>query len=289
MPGNRTKESLIPAALQPTIAAASSGEEPVPADVEKALQPTDVDDTEKTRSTVDDMAQPEAGKATPVKGKDYLLLIAIDYYKNSNYNLANPVRDANALLEILTKRYGFAPGDYREFDSDEKRDAHEQGTYDLLKELPGQEDRYENDNYRVYKNGRIICLYNEAVTRGTIKRNIDVIKSKMQADDRLLIYYSGHGYEDPKDSLNLTAYDFDKTDFDTYLLVDDLLRPFSKYDNKCQNLLLIIDACYSGAAIFGNKHDSSLKISREILTSCNHEQKAPDGRKFMGSPFPETL
>lgn len=221
---------------------------------------------------------------------NYLLLIALDYYKDPRLNLSNPVRDANALLETLLKRYKYAPKAFKPFETEEERKAHEEGSFTYLKDKEQQagKNRYsgEEGNYRVFNSDRIVCLYNEDATYGKIRNTLDeMVNKRMEDDSRLLIYYSGHGFTESlsADKFKLTSYSYDKDTGESFLPLD-LLVDISD-TKKCRNLLLIVDACYAGSAVFGNKSEGGDPFSREILGSCSAVEEASDGRRRTGSPF----
>ena len=209
-----------------------------------------------------------AEETAPPVTNNYLLLIAIDDYLTQP-KLNNPVRDANALKEILLKRYCFAE-DKMNFFYNERATKN-----DIKKQIKNIVECIEEDNTAAKQNGDII-------------------------NSQLLIYFSGHGEFDTGTKEYLFALNnYNPIDDATYLKTGDFTERF-KDENGCKNLLLIIDACYAGNAPSGFKaHDSQKKFSRHILMSSLADQKALDEvnkkttietlNKRNGSPFSISL
>ena len=75
---------------------------------------------------------------------------------------------------------------------------------------------------------------------------INVIFHQAQADDLILVYYSGHGELDNKDHLHLATPDTRKAALETTSIPTERLRRL--IDNyRCKRVVLILDCCYSGA------------------------------------------
>ncbi len=203
------------------------------------------------------------------KKNNYLLLIAIDKYEHLE-DLKNPVRDANALLEVLMDRYSFHP---------------ETSTFDTPAATDQNGERFE---YKVFNTQRIVCLYNEKATLDNIGMALKMLINNMEADSQLLIYFSGHGcIDEDSGDLTITTHDYSENKPSTHQSIDKLTN--NTKTGTCRNLLLIVDACHSGSAIFGSKTQSAGAFSREILMSCSHTQLASDGEKYQGSPFSRAL
>lgn len=247
---------------------------------------------EKFKSTVKNLFADDEDNIK--RTNNYLLLIAIDHYKDAGLNLNNPVRDANALLEVLLKRFNFSSKEYKQFGSEGEKDEYEKDTFVTLKkkELDAGKDRYkgEAENYKVYKSERIICLYNEDANVDNIDIAVNTLIAGMEPDSQLLIYFSGHGFRNEKRQghpFTLTSFDYDIGKTTTYLYLDNLTNQGDTV--KCRNLLLIIDACHAGSALLGNKHEGDEPYSREIMVSCSEAELASDGTKYTGSPFSQVL
>jgi len=118
MPGNRTTNSTetgsttgkdFSATTPPVITAALTAATPV------------IAGEELTRGRDSNIFN--TGNKPTKKRNNYLLLIGIDYYENGLSKLNNPVRDANALLEVLKERYAFFPEDENAFELLKEQEA----------------------------------------------------------------------------------------------------------------------------------------------------------------------
>ncbi len=118
---------------------------------------------------------------------------------------------------------------------------------------------------------------------------LDFLKAA-KIDDRLLLYYSGHGERLSKDErLALCGVDtnhrlLDATSFDT-----DKLRSWIEEDNRAPSTIVILDCCYAGrmkGAVSEQKLYASLGAGTMVLASgANHP--APDA-VGEGNPSPFT-
>ncbi|ANQ52048.1 tetratricopeptide repeat protein [Flammeovirga sp. MY04] len=103
------------------------------------------------------------------------------------------------------------------------------------------------NNYH-YEPENVYELYNEKVTKTEISKLVRDLAAKVGDEDKLLIYYSGHGYYDdftqdgywvPVDA------DHSEEDMSTYLPNTTILKYIKAL--KTKHTLLISDACYSGS------------------------------------------
>jgi len=93
-------------------------------------------------------------------------------------------------------------------------------------------------------------------SRGEIIKAINRLSNEVGPDDRLLLYYSGHGHrmkaEDGSDRFYLVPQDcYSDTEPDALILFDKILATINKSEAKLR--ILILDACMSGPDITGNK------------------------------------
>ena len=79
------------------------------------------------------------------------------------------------------------------------------------------EERYELD--------KAILLFNEQATRQGIIRELDKLKKNTQAEDKVLIYYSGHGHLDNKKRGYWIPFDAEK-DFTAQYVRNGTVRDF---------------------------------------------------------------
>ena len=139
------------------------------------------------------------------KDKDHALFFAISNYKEWN-DLKNPVRDAEAIAQILESEY--------DFETDIQRNS----------------------------------------TKNQIRAKILEYQKRIYAqDEQLLLYFSGHGEFVPFPGKQEEGKGFfipadarqDDPFKDSYLFYGDFLLDIDNI--PCQHILVIIDACYSGA------------------------------------------
>ena len=176
------------------------------------------------------------------EGKDYALLIAVEDYSNPNKSsddeaewaswetLEAPIADAEALKEILESEYGF--------------------------------EIYPHDLH----GGDVI----RNPTKSEINELIDsVVEAPLKKDDQLIIFLAGHGYAQklgdryrgyfipkpgensiPKPNLGDKKEKFKKQE---RVLMDRSISHLDLRDrlnsSMCQNILVIMDTCFSGAFI----------------------------------------
>ena len=136
------------------------------------------------------------------------------------------------------------------------------------------------------QNIRLLCD-NEA-TRGNIIDELDGLRRKIKAEDRLLIYYSGHGFRDGERGFWIPV-DAKKERVGTYISnaeVRDIIQAI-----KARHILLISDSCFSASLLVRD-------ASRDIGKSFTNWDKDPsryvfisgkgvvsDGESGKNSPF----
>ncbi len=135
----------------------------------------------------------------------------------------------------------------------------------------------------------VVALYDEAATLENILNAFDSLRKTITEADNLIIYFSGHGelvnnrgYWIPVDAVA------DKRR--TYLAnheIKDLL-----FDLKAHHILVIADACFSGALLERSRSTSVQRYyvmpSRWVMTSGQIEL-VPDGLPGYHSPFAKSL
>ncbi|RYY59034.1 MAG: caspase family protein [Chitinophagaceae bacterium] len=216
-------------------------------------------------------------KREPVQNY-YLLAIAVDEYKDGLPLLNNPVRDTDNLVKVLTDIYRFKAARPEE-------DA-------ARTDLRTADDRYKDfkEPIWVYNDSdhRRTSLYNGAATWQAIVAKIKAIRKVIGEDDALLIYFAGHGlYTKENGQYYLMCSDSQKANEQSWLNIKTIFEYFDNYkDNKiCRDLLLVIDACYSGSAMTGNSQQQTIDFSRHMLSSAMNDQLAGDGLPERGSAF----
>ena len=115
-----------------------------------------------------------------------------------------------------------------------------------------------------YQKDNIKKILGANATKNGIRTNIKTLSEKVKTDDRVLIYYAGHGhfstsYTEECKSGYLTPYDtvFDNTnepDPESELKFEDLIEEI--HDKiKSEHILLILNCCYSGTACIVKKQN----------------------------------
>ncbi len=105
-----------------------------------------------------------------------------------------------------------------------------------------------------------------------VRREIARICRDADAEDTLLIYYSGNGLRDEFGNLYLAVVDvdhdfIDATALDTEFITLQLRR------SRCRRTVLLIDCCYAGAFFNNNR---GIPDGLYAITSCGAEQSCPD-------------
>ena len=102
------------------------------------------------------------------------------------------------------------------------------------------------------------------------RKAISKISSIAQKDDVIFFYYSGHGLLDLSKSLFLVFKDSESDFLDATCLDSEfILSQFRK--SKCENFILVIDCCHSGAFFNNNR---GLPKGMFALTACDESQQS---------------
>lgn len=189
-------------------------------------------------------------------GRSWFLGIGIDHYQHFP-NLNNAVKDVKDVLTVLKADYDLEP---------------------------------EN----------VITLFDEQATRSRIITELDQLKRRLrsankdQLQDKLIIYFSGHGHldEDGKGFWIPTDASKDSTAF---YISNSRIREYIE-DLKALHTLLISDACFSGSLFkhSGISSDKAIEdlekaVSRWALTSGRRKEPVQDGHPGDNSPFAKSI
>ena len=111
------------------------------------------------------------------------------------------------------------------------------------------------------------------------------MKRRLQPEDNLIVYYSGHGhYDDEIDEGFWIPVDARRDDESSYISNANIVKRINSL--QTQHTLLIVDSCFSGSLVVRKRNavpDERFK-SRRILASGRHETVS-DGREGENSPF----
>jgi hypothetical protein len=171
-------------------------------------------------------------------------------------------------------------------------------TYKTAANLPGPANDLKNMKEFLDRQGfdQVVDLKDGEVTVAALRNVQAHFENRIAADDRLLIYYAGHGQR------NDTG--------DGYLLLSEGARvPMKDFMSwirrvKVKHLLVLLDACYSGAAIGGQARDVLEPLNgatrqriyslaseggRYVITAGDERQLAHEGEKWGGGLFTSSV
>jgi len=153
------------------------------------------------------------------------------------------------------------------------------------------------DNFN-FPSKNVTVLLNEEATFTNIRNGLSKVSSSAKANDRVLIYFAGHGMTDDLPDGGEMGYLLPieaKRDelFTTSIPMDDLKRISSM--SKSKHMLFLIDACYGGLAATGARGLSSTtpnyidKItkdkSRQIITAGGRGEQVIEKSEWGHSAF----
>jgi len=145
-----------------------------------------------------------------------------------------------------------------------------------------------------YQNEDIHLLLNQEATRRNIIRKLYTLSEAIQEEDRILIYYSGHGYMNKRNKLGywipINAEKGFKADYIANSEIQDLIKSMD-----CRHMLLISDSCFSGSLLVRDAIEEEENAfdywednpSRWIF--CSGKGVVADGVKNENSPFAKQL
>ena len=154
-----------------------------------------------------------------------------------------------------------------------------------------------------FQQDNIVLLKNEEATKTRIKREFSNITKKAGENDRVLIFFAGHGEtEDLPDGGEmgyLLPVDGNKTDLYISAIEMDELKTVS-LRSKAKHILYLIDACYGGIAAIGTRGldaqvtpDYLQKItkfkSRQIITAGGRNEQVIEKSEWGHSAFTKNL
>lgn len=139
---------------------------------------------------------------------------------------------------------------------------------------------------------KAVLLFNEKATREAIINQFVDLKSKLKPQDKLVIYFAGHGEIDEKHSGYWLPVDAKAKNIATYI-PNVIVREYMSIINA-KHILLISDSCFSGTLLRNIPSYESIAIeeleknpSRWVLSSGREKEKVFDGND--NSPFAASL
>lgn len=124
------------------------------------------------------------------------------------------------------------------------------------------------------KHGGYVTTLLKDQSRNIVWKAIFRALRQAKADDRVLIYYSGHGKLDEEGRLHLATNDTTIEDLPiTSVAVDDLGKHIGS--SRASSVIVILDCCFSGAVrnLFKTKGD----LTSQVETALNEASRAAEG------------
>lgn len=146
-----------------------------------------------------------------------------------------------------------------------------------------------------YELSECLFLLDEQATRDNIIGTLDDLVNRLHTEDKLILYYSGHGHLDKNTGL---AYwiPFNATPGSSaQYLRNSTIRDYLKVI-RAKHTLLISDSCFSGSLFVEGAHRSTAALdelekrrSRWAICSGRHDEEVYDGKPGGHSPFAESI
>jgi len=135
-----------------------------------------------------------------------------------------------------------------------------------------------------FKKDNVHDLFDEQATRKEIYARLRQYVEKLDENDRLLVYFSGHGFYD---SVLETGYwipaDAHTGADDEYLNNLEITRMLQKM--KAKNIFVIADACYSGQLLRDMQKENNGQYKSRMVLCSGKLKPVPDGAPGGNSPF----
>ncbi len=138
---------------------------------------------------------------------------------------------------------------------------------------------------------KTILLYNEDATREKIIATLDWLVRQVQPEDKLLIYYSGHGHLDTYTEKGYWIPHNAQRDNTAHYIRNSTIRDYID-DIRARHTLLISDSCFSGTLLVrGTSRSGEVldelerRASRWVLCSGRNDEEVADGPPGGNSPF----
>jgi hypothetical protein len=127
-------------------------------------------------------------------------------------------------------------------------------------------------------------IFNEQGTRKIIFNELKRMKDSLRQNDRMLIYYAGHGYYDkPIECGYWIPVDAKANELDEYLNYSEIARLIQKMNAK--NIFIIADACFSGSLVRDMQKENSHAYKSRMVLCSGKLQPVDDGEPGFNSPF----
>ena len=142
---------------------------------------------------------------------------------------------------------------------------------------------------------QVITLFDEAATRDNIIDELDRLVEVVGDDDKLVIYYSGHGHLNTKTSLAYWIPQDARRQRTSGYIPNSTIRDYIKAIHSLHTLL-ISDSCFSGTLFVRGAARSDAATddlerlrSRWGIVSGRHDEEVYDGDPGTNSPFAASI
>jgi len=154
---------------------------------------------------------------TQSTGRRYALIIANSAYSDPSFpTLQTPSADATAIAKILTEQFGFETS------------------------LPAE-------------NGKSLNLMMSNAKKADIQQMLFELRRRLVSEDQLIVYYAGHGENDPDLGAYWVPVDGQASADYTWIAADEITREMKRMNP--QAILIIADSCYAGGLSRSSKDD----------------------------------
>jgi len=161
---------------------------------------------------------------TQSPGRRYALIIANSQYSDPTFPmLQTPSADADALAKILREDYGFETS------------------------LPAE-------------SGKALDLRMTNATKADIQQILFELRRRLVNEDQLLVYYAGHGENDPDLGAYWVPVDGQAGADYTWIAADEITRELKRMNP--QSILVIADSCYAGGLSRGSQDTTQAMEAR---------------------------
>lgn len=127
-------------------------------------------------------------------------------------------------------------------------------------------------------------LYDTKASRDSIIKQLMSYVKTLNENDRLLIYFAGHGYYDSDLELGYWVPAEARTNASQdYINNLDVTRMIRKM--KAKSIFLIVDACYSGQLLRDMRNEQKGDYRSRLVLCSGKLQPVPDGKPGENSPF----
>ncbi len=169
------------------------------------------------------------------------LIIANDVYENAAFPaLKTPLADAEAIAAVLRQRFGFAT------------------------EMDGGQGRFD--------------LFLRNATKAQVQEMLFQLRRRLTAEDQLLIYYAGHGENDPDLGAYWVPVDGQPDADFSWIDANEITRELKRMN--AASVLVISDSCYAGGLSRGASGTAPGSAARERYLAKASRLKA---RQLMAS------